>query len=192
MAPGCSAPSCRAPTTGIACKHEPPQVNGTVLDISLEQVAAAEFVGVEFLPASADQVHRLSMQRKVFRIDGEAVLATRDGSFFETAATLGQLIEEGEQRRRDLTEWEAASPTAVPAPEEPEPPPGRASQSDDETAPSEPELPTTSPNVPVKAEATGRQPRPPRWFTAGAERQGRASQHWSVRPKSRQDPKRDD
>ena len=32
------------------------------------------------------------MQRKVFEIDGQPHLATRDGSFFETAGTLERLI----------------------------------------------------------------------------------------------------
>ena len=94
------------------------------MNLSPDQVSAAEFAGVQFLPATPDQIQRLSMQRKVFRVGETAVLATRDGSLFETAATLTSLIEEGEQQRRDLAAWQEADvETALAAPEStPQPP----------------------------------------------------------------------
>jgi hypothetical protein len=68
------------------------------------------------------------MQRKVFEIDGQSHLATRDGSFFETAGTLERLIagELEAQQRADLAAWEAGgtaepSPAPVPAQAAPEP-----------------------------------------------------------------------
>ena len=68
------------------------------------------------------------MQRKVFEIDGQPHLATRDGSFFETAGTLERLIagEVEAQQQADLAAWEAGgtaepSPAPVPAQAAPEP-----------------------------------------------------------------------
>ena len=68
------------------------------------------------------------MQRKVFEIDGQPHLATRDGSFFETAGTLERLIagELDAQQQADLAAWEAGgtaepSPAPVPAQAAPEP-----------------------------------------------------------------------
>ena len=82
-----------------------------------DKVAAARACGIEFPPASPAQVQRLSMQRKVFEIDGQPHLATRDGSFFETAGTLERLIagELEAQQQADLAAWEAGG-TAVPSP----------------------------------------------------------------------------
>jgi hypothetical protein len=91
------------------------------LNLSPQQIAAAQLVGVAFPPATSAQVQRLAMQRKVFRIAGTAVLATRDGTFFETAATLAPLIAEGERQQRDLAAWEAAAPVVEPPAPPPEP-----------------------------------------------------------------------
>ncbi len=96
--------------------------------LSYDQIAAARACGIEFPPASPAQVQRLSMQRKVFEIDGQPHLATRDGSFFETAGTLERLIagEVEAQQQADLAAWEAGgtaepSPAPVPAQVAPEP-----------------------------------------------------------------------
>ena len=80
------------------------------LQLSLDQIAAAKACDIAFKPASPDQVQRLSMQRKVFWIDGQPHLATRDGSFFETAATLERSIADQleAQQERDLAAWEAS------------------------------------------------------------------------------------
>jgi DNA-binding protein H-NS len=66
------------------------------------------------------------MQRKVFEIDGQPHLATRDGSFFETAGTLERLIagELDARQQADLAAWEAggtAEPFPAPAQAAPEP-----------------------------------------------------------------------
>ncbi len=87
------------------------------MQLSYDKVAAARACGIEFPPASPAQVQRLSMQRKVFEIDGQPHLATRDGSFFETAGTLERLIagEVEAQQQADLAAWEAGG-TAEPSP----------------------------------------------------------------------------
>ena len=84
--------------------------------LSHDKVAAARACGIEFTPASPAQVQRLSMQRRVFEIDGQPHLATRDGSFFETAGTLERLIagEVEAQQQADLAAWEAGG-TAEPS-----------------------------------------------------------------------------
>ena len=98
------------------------------MQLSYDKVAAARACGIEFPPASPAQVQRLSMQRKVFEIDGQPHLATRDGSFFETAGTLERLSagEVEAQQRAALAAWEAGgtaapSPTPAPAQAAPEP-----------------------------------------------------------------------
>jgi hypothetical protein len=66
-----------------------PSISARVpLQLSYSKVAAARACGIEFPPASPAQVQRLSMQRKVFEIDGRPHLATRDGSVFEMTGTL--------------------------------------------------------------------------------------------------------
>ena len=75
------------------------------MHLSPDDIAAAEACGVSFLPASAAQVQRLAMQRKVFYQAGAPILATRGDGFFETAGTLQQLIEEGRAQQRDLAQW---------------------------------------------------------------------------------------
>jgi hypothetical protein len=67
------------------------------LVLNAEQVAAAVASGCVFEPASPAAVQRLAMQRKVFYIDGQAVLAGRGDGLFETVGTLLQLIEQGRQ-----------------------------------------------------------------------------------------------
>ena len=53
------------------------------MDLTREQVGAAKACGCAFFPATEAQVARLSMQRRVFRIDGKAFMATRDGGGFK-------------------------------------------------------------------------------------------------------------
>jgi hypothetical protein len=66
------------------------------VELTEEQVEAAEAHGCAFLPASGEQVARLSMQRRVFTVAGRPFVATRDGGgFLETHATLARLIEPG-------------------------------------------------------------------------------------------------
>ena len=87
------------------------------MDLTQEQIEAAEACGCAFFPAAAAQVARLSMQRRVFRIDGSPFVATRDsGGFFETHATLARLIEapgRGGAPGKPETVQEAAAADAV-------------------------------------------------------------------------------
>ena len=64
------------------------------MDLTEEQVEAAKACGCAFSPATGAQVALLSMQRRVFHVDGKPFMATRDGGgFFETHGTLARLIE---------------------------------------------------------------------------------------------------
>lgn len=64
------------------------------MELTQEQVEAAEARGCAFLPADEAQVARLSMPRRVFTRGGRPFVATRDGGgFLETHATLARLIE---------------------------------------------------------------------------------------------------
>jgi len=87
------------------------------VDLTQEQVEAAEACGCAFLPATEAQVALLSMQRRVFRIDGSPFVATRDGGgFFETHGTLSLLIEghgRGGVHGKQETVHEAAAADAV-------------------------------------------------------------------------------
>ncbi len=87
------------------------------MDLTKEQVEAAEACGCAFLPATEAQVALLSMQRRVFRIDGKPFVATRDGGgFFETHGTLSLLIEgqgRGGVHGKQETVHEAAAADAV-------------------------------------------------------------------------------
>ncbi|MBY0330262.1 MAG: hypothetical protein K2X49_06300 [Acetobacteraceae bacterium] len=180
------------------------------MNLSAEQVAAAEAAGCRFLPAPADALHRFAMQRKLFHAGGREVLATRGGGLYETASTLERLIAEG-------LKLLPASPRAMPEPgpsqvAEPEPsqvaepqPPAMAepppapkrrrarpasAMAPADPAPASPEPPESEPALPAgpRAAATAIPPRsrrhhaePPRWSTAGAARRGRATVHWSTR-----------
>ena len=94
------------------------------MELTPDQLRAAEACGCVFLPATDEQVGRLSMQRRVFRIDGRPFMATRDGGgFFETHATLLPLIggqapgrERGSEESGE-TAQEAAAADAVAAAE---------------------------------------------------------------------------
>ena len=87
------------------------------MELTPDQRAAAEACGCVFLPATDEQVGRLSMQRRVFRIHGSPFVATRDGGgFFETHATLARLIEgheHGGAPGRPETVHEAAAADAA-------------------------------------------------------------------------------
>jgi hypothetical protein len=91
------------------------------LELTPDQRAAAEACGCVFLPATDEQVGRLSMQRRVFRIDGRPFVATRDGGgFFETHGTLLPLIAgqaPGRERGAEETAREAEAADAVAAAE---------------------------------------------------------------------------
>ncbi len=63
------------------------------LELTPDQLAAARARGCAFLPATDDQVRRLAVQRRVFRVEGRPFVATRDCGFLETWATLAALTE---------------------------------------------------------------------------------------------------
>ena len=91
------------------------------LELTPDQLRAARACGCVFLPATDEQVGRLSMQRRVFRIDGRPFVATRDGGgLFETHATLLPLIggqAPGGERGSGETAQEAVAADAVAAAE---------------------------------------------------------------------------
>lgn len=106
-------------------------------------MAAAEACGVSFLPATAAQVQRLAMQRKVFYAAGQPILATRGDGFYETAGTLQRVIEEGRQQQRDLAAWEGGEApveaTAEPPASEPDPVPAAGAEVEEPAVPETPE-----------------------------------------------------
>jgi hypothetical protein len=64
------------------------------MELTQEQVEAAKACGCAFFPATEAQVARLSMQRRIFTLDGRPFVATRDGGgFYETHATLALLTQ---------------------------------------------------------------------------------------------------
>ena len=87
------------------------------MDLTEEQVEAAKACGCAFLPATGAQVALLSMQRRVFHVDGKPFMATRDGGgFFETHGTLSLLVEghaRGAAPAKQETAHEAAAADAV-------------------------------------------------------------------------------
>ena len=63
------------------------------MELTPDQVRAAEAAGCTFTPATPDQVARLTMQRRIFTIDGRPHVAQRAGAgFYETQGTLSPLI----------------------------------------------------------------------------------------------------
>lgn len=81
------------------------------LNLSPDDIAVAEASGVTFLPATPDQVQRLSMQRKIFYAAGRALLATRGGGLYETVGTLEQVLDSAEHQRERLP---VSQPGAMP------------------------------------------------------------------------------
>jgi hypothetical protein len=64
------------------------------MELTQEQFETARACGCTFLPVIESQIARLSMQRRIFTLDGQSFLATRDGGgFHETHATLALLLE---------------------------------------------------------------------------------------------------
>lgn len=161
------------------------------MNLTQDQVAAAEAAGCQFVPAPDHALHRYTMQRKVFRVSGRNVLATRGGGLFETAATLERLIAEGRALlatrhppEPEAAEAEIASPPAPRSPRlrrtRPLPPAEPSLQA--APAPAPPPDPAPQEPQPSEAPPTRRaRPPQPRWVTAGAERRGRAGVHWSTR-----------
>ena len=160
------------------------QHTGSVLDLTPKQIAAATFVGVRFLRATPDQVRRFTMQ-KVFRIAGEAVLATRNGRFFETAATLQRLTAEGERQHQDLAQWattiaDDAPPALLSAPLEDKVAAASAMIPAMAAEPSQAPRLAEMVSGPAPRRGPKALPRGKRWPRASAQRCGRPAQHWSA------------
>lgn len=62
------------------------------MQLTREQYAIAESLGCRFLPATESQIHRLSMQQRIFWLDGKAFVVSRRDGFHETAGTLRRLL----------------------------------------------------------------------------------------------------
>ena len=62
------------------------------MNLTPEQITAAKAIGCAFFPATEMQVQRLTMQQRVFRVDGKPFLVSRDGSYYETIGTLRALL----------------------------------------------------------------------------------------------------
>jgi hypothetical protein len=78
------------------------------LDLTPDQQAAARSCGCAFFPATDAQVERLTMQRRIFRLEGRPFLVTRDGAYWETHGTLMRLIEGRTPRGVDVRPAPAA------------------------------------------------------------------------------------
>jgi hypothetical protein len=85
------------------------------LELTPAQQVAARASGLALLPATEEQVARLTVQRRVFRIAGRPFLATRDGGYFETHATLAAQIEAYLPEVAVLAVTPGAPPADVPA-----------------------------------------------------------------------------
>lgn len=82
------------------------------MELRPDQFAAALACGCGFLLATEDQVRRLTVQRRIFLVHGEPVVAVR-GGFFETWATLAALV----QNHAPIAPEPSAEAGAVAAPE---------------------------------------------------------------------------
>jgi hypothetical protein len=86
------------------------------LELSPDQRTAARALGCAFFPASEAQVARLTMQRRIFRLDGQPVMVSRDGAYYETHSTLLALIEgHGQPEAREAVEPVAVAEEVVEA-----------------------------------------------------------------------------
>jgi hypothetical protein len=91
------------------------------LELTPDQLGAARACGCVLSPATDDQVRRLTMQRRIFRIDGQPVVATRGGGPFETHGALAALIEkhvpEAAERNAEAETAPVKVIAPIPAPE---------------------------------------------------------------------------
>jgi hypothetical protein len=122
------------------------------LQLSPQDIAMAEACGITFLPATAAQVQRLAMQRKIFYAAGQPILATRGDGFYETVGTLQRLIEDGLQQR-DLAAWQRAE-APPPTPEPPMPGPAMAEEANSLEASSLPAVEPSAVDADIAEEAT--------------------------------------
>ena len=93
----------------------PPFTGTDPLDLTPDQIRAARACGCLLTPATEAQVQRLTMQHRIFRIDGEPFLATRGGGLNESHGTLAALIEK-HAPERDAGAEAAATRATAPTP----------------------------------------------------------------------------
>jgi outer membrane biosynthesis protein TonB len=147
------------------------------LNLTPDDVRAAEAYGCAIVKATADQVARLTMQRRIFWLDGAPVLLQRGTAPFETHGTLAALIARRPAGAPRHTAAGSPPPAPVapvtqappPPPVEP-PPPAPAAPVTQAPLPPPVEPPPTpapvepsppAPPPPVEAQVTSPEPRPP-------------------------------
>jgi hypothetical protein len=89
------------------------------LKLSPQQVAAAKARGFALFPASQSQIDRMTMQRRIFEVEGRPHVVSRDGVYYETHATLAPTL-------AHLPAEPVATAPEPSAPAEPPPPPAAA------------------------------------------------------------------
>ena len=80
------------------------------MQLTPEQAGIARACGCQIVPATEEQVWRLSREHRIFRLDGAAVVVRRPDGFLETAGTLRLLLEQ-HAHAQDLAE---AAPDLLP------------------------------------------------------------------------------
>ncbi|MBL6456047.1 hypothetical protein JMJ55_11985 [Belnapia sp. T6] len=130
-----------------------------------DEVAAARAIGCAFFPATELQVQRLTMQQRIFTVDGKRYLVSRDGSYFETVGTLRALLAKyvPPPPPPDQAQPEPAPvETAPPAAELPEPPPAEAEPAAavPEPPPAESEPVAAAPELPPAEAEPAAEPAP--------------------------------
>jgi hypothetical protein len=140
------------------CQSSLPRPRKQILDLTRDQIIAGEACGCVFTPATEAQVQRLTVQRRIFRLDGQPVVVTRDGGFFETHSTLVRLIE---PQLRAAAPGPAPDPASAPAPAP--------------LATPEPEAATALPAAPPVAGSAGEEPAPAPSPARSGQRRRRAS-----------------
>src|SRR5690242_13891030 len=82
------------------------------MELTPDQIAAAKAQGCTFLPATEEQVARLTMQRRIFTIDGRPHVAIRhDEGVKEVHGAIARLIA-GEAPRQEETTQQAVAADA--------------------------------------------------------------------------------
>ncbi len=118
------------------------------LKLTPQQVAAAKARGFVLFPATQGQIDRMTMQRRVFDVDGRPHVVSRDGLYFETHATLAPVIADAEAFAVAAAAPEPPTAVAVAVAPRPAPAPSAAAKPEPEPEPSassevapEPQLP---------------------------------------------------
>ncbi len=119
------------------------------MELTPGQLRAARARGCVLTPATDDQVRRLSMQRRIFQVDGLPFVAARDG-FFETHGTLAALIE---KHRPGATTDRGAEADVAPTQD--------AAPNPAQVEPSDPEASAIAPRAPEAVKAQRHDTDPP-------------------------------